>query len=136
MRKVVPIGLEQNRVREGRYGSDASYGMAGCFRLIAPKGGILMVMSSGGDNPEVNETGWEHVSVSANKRVPTWEEMCFVKDKFWTEQEMVVQYHPPASEYVNFHPYCLHMWKPTKMSFPMPPSLFVGPKNLRVVGVR
>ena len=128
MREVLPIRLDQNRVRDGQYASDTHYGLAGCFRLIAPKGGILMVMSSGPNDG----TGWEHVSVSANKRTPTWEEMCFVKDQFWTEHEMVVQYHPPASEYVNFHPYCLHMWKAVGMSIPMPPALLVGPKSHRM----
>lgn len=22
-----------------------------------------------------------------------------------------LQFHPPKSEYVNLHPFCLHMWK-------------------------
>ena len=121
MRKVVPIALEQNRIREGPWGSDASYGMNGGFHLIGPDGVHLIALASNGE-------GWEHVSVQARNRTPTWQEMCFVKDQFWTEHEMVVQYHPPASEYVNFHPYVLHMWKPIGMTIPMPPSLLVGPK--------
>lgn len=40
--------------------------------------------------------GWEHVSVSFASRCPTWDEMCEVKDIFWTPEECVVQYHPPA----------------------------------------
>jgi len=122
---MVPYSLEQNRVRDGDYGSDASYGMAGCFRLIAPKGSLLVVMSSGVDH----ENGWEHVSVSAKDRAPFWGEMCFVKNLFWTEDECVVQYHPPRSDYVNFHPHCLHMWRPVSMPIPMPPSMLVGPKR-------
>ena len=38
--------------------------------------------------------GWEHVSVSYRRRVPTWAEMCKVKDMFWNDEETVVQYHP------------------------------------------
>lgn len=39
--------------------------------------------------------GWEHVSVSYKNRVPTWDEMCKIKDMFWNDDECVVQYHPP-----------------------------------------
>lgn len=85
------------------------------------------------------ETGWEHVSVSLlyenqNRkkisRMPTWQEMCWVKDKFWTAEEAVVQFHPPESEYVNNHPHCLHLWKCVDKPFPLPDSLFVGIKSL------
>jgi len=125
MKKFVPLSLQANRVREGQMGSDESFGMAGAFRLIGPKGAPLVAVSSGVDH----EHKWEHVSVSAEKRCPTWEEMCFVKDLFWAEDEMCVQYHPPKSDYVNFHPYVLHMWKPIGMTIPMPPTLLVGPKR-------
>ena len=125
MKKHVPLTLQENRVREGDYGSDESYGMAGAFRLMGPSGSLLLVMSSGIDH----ENQWEHVSVSCKDRPPYWEEMCLVKDIFWGEDEIVVQYHPPKSEYVNFHPFTLHMWKPIGMSIPMPPSMLVGPRG-------
>ena len=74
--------------------------------------------------------GWEHVSDSLDrKRTPDWEEMCYVKSLFWGEEDCVVQYHPPKSEYVSYHEYCLHMWKPTEQQLPMPPSIMVGPKG-------
>lgn len=73
--------------------------------------------------------GWEHVSVSPcntkRKTCPTWEEMCEIKDLFFTPEETVVQYHPPKSDYVNIHPLCLHLWKPTTDFLPAPPSIFV-----------
>ena len=60
-----------------------------------------------------NGGGWEHVSVSLNRpRVPNWDEMCFVKEVFWEPEDCVVQYHPPASQYVNCHPHVLHLWRP------------------------
>lgn len=124
MRHHVPLSLSENRVRTGQYASDESYGMAGCFRLIAPGGGMLVTMSSGVDR----ELGWEHVSVTANQRAPYWSEMQFVKNIFWSEDECVVQYHPPRSESVDFHPHCLHLWRPIDMSMPMPESLLVGPR--------
>lgn len=74
--------------------------------------------------------GWEHVSVSilSHNRSPLWEEMCWIKDQFWDKEDVVVQYHPPESEYVNNHKYCLHMWRPTLADIPVPDSLLVGVK--------
>lgn len=75
---------------------------------------------------------WEHVSVTvAHKRkeasrCPTWEEMCWVKDLFWNEDEVVIQYHPAKADYVSMHPYCLHLWKPIGMILPTPDPLMVG----------
>lgn len=69
--------------------------------------------------------GWEHVSVSYRKRCPTWEEMCRVKDMFFGPEEVVVQYHPRHSEYVNHHPYCLHLWRMRGEDFETPPMMFV-----------
>lgn len=57
------------------------------------------------------EEGWEHVSVSLGNRCPTWDEMCFVKNLFWDEEDMVIQFHPAKSEYINLHPYALHLWR-------------------------
>lgn len=69
--------------------------------------------------------GWEHVSVSLKNRCPTWEEMCVVKDIFWEESECVVEFHPPKSEYVSIHPYCLHLWKKIGAEYELPPKEFV-----------
>lgn len=56
---------------------------------------------------------------------PTWAEMCEIKHMFFEDEEVVVQYHPPKSEYVNNHPYCLHLWRPTSQEMPRPPKIFV-----------
>ena len=126
MKKHVPLTLQANRIRSGQYASDETYHLAGMFRLIHPAGAMLVVVSSGtGKHAE----GWEHVSVSADGRCPTWDEMCWVKDLFWDKHETVVQYHPAESEYVDFHPHVLHMWRPLEMTIPVPPMIFVGPKR-------
>lgn len=70
--------------------------------------------------------GWEHVSVSLTTRCPKWEEMCDLKDLFWDADDCIVQFHPPKSEYVNNHPFCLHMWRSIDVAMPRPPSLLVG----------
>jgi hypothetical protein len=53
---------------------------------------------------------------------------CFVKNLFWEEEEVVMQLHPATSQYVNYHPNCLHLWRPMHMSILHPPSILVGPK--------
>jgi hypothetical protein len=73
--------------------------------------------------------GWEHVSVSTNRRCPTWGEMCMFKDIFWPPTEACIQYHPAISEYINFHSFCLHIWRPENVQLPTPPSSMIGPKD-------
>lgn len=68
--------------------------------------------------------GW--IISGGGRRCPTWEEMCMVKDIFWGEEECVVQFHPPRSEYVNRHPYCLHLWKKIGEEYETPPKEYVG----------
>lgn len=67
-----------------------------------------------------NESGWEHVSFSDynEKKVPSWEEMCQLKDFFWNDDEEVIQIHPKKSEYVNIRKNCLHLWRNKHMELP------------------
>lgn len=77
---------------------------------------------------------WEHVSVhvkmapDGKKRIPTWEEMCKIKEVFWDDEDVVVQYHPKKSEYVNNDSTVLHLWRSTDIPIPTPPSVLVGVK--------
>lgn len=76
-----------------------------------------------------DDDGWEHVSISLPNRCPNWGEMCYFKDLFFNEDECVMQLHPPKSDYVNVHPYCLHLWRPNKENsecIPRPPKYMVG----------
>lgn len=72
-----------------------------------------------------NGGGWDHVSVSLRNRCPTWEEMCEIKGIFFRPDECCVEYHPASKDYVNVHPYCLHIWRPQKDELPKPPRIFV-----------
>lgn len=118
-------GLNQYRVRSGYYASPpgASWG---AFFIPGPRGEKLKVIASDASEPE--SAGWEHVSISCEHRTPNWTEMCYVKELFWEPEDCVVQFHPPKSDYVNHHPFVLHMWRWTKGEFPRPPSILVGPK--------
>lgn len=96
----------------------------GCFYV--PVGVVkLACLVSAGDKT----CPWEHVSVSipGNRRCPSWEEMDFVKRLFWRDDETVMQLHVPRDEHKNFHPYCLHLWKPLKETIPRPPAIAVAP---------
>ena len=97
----------------------------GLFKVFVGGRSFFCIASNGG--------GWEHVSISPCNRkrqsCPTWDEMCAIKDMFFSEDECVVQYHPPKEDYVNQHPYCLHLWRPICIEIPRPPTIFVGQKR-------
>ncbi len=110
-------------------GSTDEAGNNGFFVIPHPRisGYVVNVQASDG-------LGWEHCSVSIlgegkAKRCPTWEEMCFVKDLFWDDTDCVIQFHPTKAEYVNCHPFVLHLWRPTDQEIPTPMSFMVGPKQ-------
>ena len=114
---------EKFRVKDGGVlSSDASDGNNGAFLIRSVKlKQPLRVIASDGES-------WEHVSVSLADRTPTWEEMCLVKRLFWDPEDCVIQFHPPESNYVNLHPYCLHLWRPIGVTLPVPPFILVGLK--------
>lgn len=130
---------EYRNILQFKIDGDKSY-IDGAYWIKHPKIAdyIIQVIASTG-------MGWDHVSVSLlnNKRkharlldrverCPTWEEMCHVKDLFFSPDECVIQFHPAQSEYVNFHAHCLHLWKPQGVELPIPDSIMVGPKTTTV----
>ena len=125
MRDTVPERLEDGR--DPRL-SDPEYGMNGAFEIMGPCGAELRIIANDASEPEAE--GWEHVSVSTARRPPNWQEMCFVKDLFWEDEEMAIQYHVPVSQHINNHPFVLHLWRDTIHPHPrMPPSRAVGIKD-------
>lgn len=127
MRSPLPHALEMGRVLHGPMGTSMADGANGKFYMLRERGEKtrLCIIASDGT---VGEAGmeWEHVSVSTATRCPTWAEMCQVKDWFWRPDECVMQLHPPESDYVNNHAFCLHLWRPLKADIPRPPSIMVG----------
>lgn len=101
--------------------SDDSYGNNGLF--VFDHGAVIVnCIASDGE-------GWEYVSVTLNVKMnPPWEIMNHVKNLFWDKEDCIVQYHPPESQYVNNHPYCLHLWRKIGYDFPIPESILVGVK--------
>jgi len=112
------------RIRNGSYRSDDSDGNNGAFMIPGPRGVSLYCI--------VSDNIWEHVSVSRHTlytdripKVPFWDEMEYVKEFFWNDEEVAVQFHPRRSQYVNFHPGTLHIWRLVGMDFMTPPVIFV-----------
>ncbi len=66
-----------------------------------------------------DEDGWEHVSVSpySHHITPSWEDMCTLKDMFFDDEELALEFHPRKSQYVNLSKNCLHLWRPKDEEF-------------------
>lgn len=115
------MSLDKYRRTHPTIGSSAPGSMWGYFEIPTGTGRLRVISSGSFEQP----FKWEHVSVSLATRCPTWAEMSRVKDLFWEEKECVVQFHPPRSEYVNMHPYCLHLWRPIGMDILRPPMIAI-----------
>lgn len=89
----------------------------GMFHLRVNGSPVIVIASNG--------LGWEHVSVSHDNRVPNWETMCKIKEMFFEDDEAVMQLHPKKADYINNHPYCLHLWRPIETEIPVPPLFMV-----------
>lgn len=113
---------ERYRVKTGIMASHKRAGNNGAFFVVTVKLPLpLSVIASDG-------LGWEHVSVSLGHKMPGWDEMSFIKGLFWSAEDIVIQIHPPKSESINNHKYCLHLWRKagTNDYLERPPSIMVG----------
>ena len=120
MKKEMPNRVAKARVITGPMGTDAKFGFNGLF-LFRRRGQQLRVICSDG-------AGWDHVSVSLFNRCPTWDEMCYIKNLFFDDDETVIQFHPSKKDYVNYHPHTLHLWKRQGQEYELPPWWMIGPE--------
>jgi len=51
--------------------------------------------------------------------------MCRAKELFYGDDEWAVQFHPARADYVNDHPFVLHLWSPLNDELPKPPIVCV-----------
>ncbi len=131
---------ERERVTDHPYlASTAADGNNGAFIVGSPEPGwmLVLIVSDSSEPDGADYAKWEHVSVhayrrrgggKAQSRTPTWQEMTFVKNCCWDDEDVVMQLHPRKSEYVNQHPHTLHLWRPVDQEIPTPPAIFVGVK--------
>ncbi|WP_319759544.1 hypothetical protein [Maridesulfovibrio sp.] len=55
---------------------------------------------------------WIHLSVSRQAKLPSWDDLKDVKGTFLGDHREAVQVLPKAEDYINLHPFCLHLWAP------------------------
>ena len=122
MRHTPNLQLEQYRKTHPVLGDSEAGENYGYFEARLPSAVLRIIASDG----TVCGSEWEHVSVSLAHRCPTWEEMVFVKELFWSDDETVLQFHPKKSEYVNTHPFVLHLWRRRGVNVQLPPRDLVG----------
>jgi hypothetical protein len=84
----------------------ASYARAGIAlgRQETPQQTVIL---SGGYRDDIP---WLHVSTAWRHRLPTWEELHDVRELFLDDALVAVQVFPPKAEYINVHPFCLHLY--------------------------
>lgn len=70
--------------------------------------GLLCVIA--GVERHRDKKHWLHVSLSYQNSLPSWDTVKLVKDTFIGPKKTALQVLPPDSDYVNIHPYCLHLW--------------------------
>lgn len=102
--------------RDLKYGNKNN-GLNGLFFFLYI-GVLLKVIVS-------DQEDWDHVSISCKSRVPTWDEMCYIKNLFFKNNEWALQYHPAHNKYINDHPNVLHLWRPQNIEVPKPPKWMV-----------
>ena len=148
MRKVRPNCLTRGKVNDSHtpYATQLN-DWAGSYYIKAPNKVDYLCLMIGPGEPQIvwlqagyDFPAWDHVSVSVQptlttdgkaynpRRLPSWEEMHFVKRLCWEDDETVIQIHAPASVYVNQNPWVLHLWKPIGIEIPLPPTRTIGTK--------
>jgi hypothetical protein len=117
------------RIRKTELGTSDAEGNNGAFLIpLDDERQMLAIVSDGLEIEAPNQ--WEHVSVSirlpnGKTETPSWADMCKAKDIFWDKEDLVVQFHPPKSAYVNNHPHVLHLWRAVNYRQPTPPRWMV-----------
>lgn len=52
-----------------------------------------------------------HASISHPFRLPTWEELKYVRYELFPDDMYVAQLLPPKKEYCNMEPHTFHLWQ-------------------------
>ena len=84
----------------------------------------LKVIVSTADFPDGHD--YMHVSVSRTDRLPSYDDLKFVKSVFAGDHRYAYQVFPPVDKHVNIHPFVLHLWVPLTDEPPLPDFTFGG----------
>lgn len=107
--------LDQNRVYMPEFNDpNLDKSKNGMFEFMINKD-LYFVVASECD-------GWQHVSISNMNlnKMPTWDVLEYIKNKFFHADEFTVEFHPKKADYINNVENCLHMWAPVDKTLPYP----------------
>lgn len=74
--------------------------------MFVNKNGLRVIISAG----VFEGREWIHLSVSRKDWIPSWDDLRKVKVDFLGPDSYAYTVYPPASEYVNIHEKCLHIY--------------------------
>lgn len=57
------------------------------------------------------EAGLYHLSISCEKRLPSWAEIQEARKRLLPENKSFAMAFPKKGHYVNHHKYCFHLWE-------------------------
>lgn len=64
---------------------------------------------------------WIHASISHPDRLPSYSELCLLKEAVFGRHGICAQVFEAEENHVNIHPNCLHLWGPLEPSaWPLP----------------
>lgn len=69
--------------------------------------GLLVIQSI---SREEDGRLWIHTSFSRRSRIPTYQDITFIKKNFIGDEQKAVMVFPEKEHYINIHPYCLHLF--------------------------
>lgn len=81
------------------YANAAFYRRADCMSVIA-------------EVAEYQKRLWLHVSCAYVDKLPSWADLREAKTVFCGPKRLALSIIPSEAEYVNIHPYVLHLWCP------------------------
>lgn len=76
-------------------------------RWINPKRQMVVIGSIA-----IEEDGkkWLHMSMSHRKRVPTYDELMYLKRHWIGDDRKAIMVLPEKDKHINIHPFVLHLW--------------------------
>jgi len=118
---VIAPGLEIDKVRMMRIIRKrhlgvvtrglASFGDSGVSLVLRHEEseitGTLIVSQAGHEGSEFE---WVHASLAWASRVPTYEELCILKDAVYGPERYAYQVFASSDRHVSIHDYALHLW--------------------------
>ena len=57
-----------------------------------------------------DDKDWLHLSMSHPRRMPTYDDLVYLKKHWAGEDRKCIMVFPPKNEHVNIHPFCLHLY--------------------------